>query len=108
MLRRSVCTVLALIVGAASVSAGEMTGKFVRFDTARKELTVNINGAETKYTLTDDVKVTTGKGEPTKKGIMSFANPRVAKEGAVLTVITSKKGDADVVTEIKLGGKAKQ
>ena len=108
MLRQVILAMALMLVTAANLVAAETSGKFVRFDSDKKELTVDVNGAEMKYTLTDDVKVTTVKGEPAKKGIMSFANPRVAKEGARLTVITTRKDDKDVVTEIKLGGKSKK
>ena len=108
MVRQALQALAFLFLAVTVAAAGETSGKFVKFDTDKKELTVDVNGMETRYTLTDDVKVTTEKGVPAKKGIMSFANPRVAKEGARLTVVTAKKADKEVVTEIKLGGKSKR
>ena len=107
MWRRSSCGVFVGLVFAGALLGGETSGKFVKFNATKKELTISHDGADVKYILTDDVKVTTSKGEPARKGIMSFANPRVAKPGALLTVVTSKKGDEEVVTEIRLGGKSK-
>ena len=108
MLRRWIGAVAVLFLVAGAVTAAETKGKFVKFDAAGKVLTVDVSGKETNFNLTDDVKVTTVKGEPTKKGIQSFANPKVSKAGARLTIVTEKKGDKEVVTEIKLGGRDKK
>jgi hypothetical protein len=101
---------LALIVGLlafAGLQAAEFKGTFVKFDEPKKLLTINVEGATNEFTLSDETKVMTVKGEPAKQGIKSFANPKVAKAGAVLTVVTDKKDGKDVVTEIRLGGKKK-
>lgn len=95
------------LIGFAGLQAAEIKGTFVRFDEPRKLLTINVEGATNEFTLSDETKVMTVKGEPAKQGIKSFANPRVAKAGAVLTVVTDKKDGKDVVTEIRLGGKKK-
>ena len=106
-LRRLLVVLLAALACTAGLTAGETSGKFVEYDKGKKELTVEVNGAKSKFTLTDDVKVVTARGESARKGLECFSNPRVARPGAPLTVVTTPKDGKDVVTEIKLGGKAK-
>jgi cephalosporin hydroxylase len=88
-----------------SISAAEIRCEFVRYDEAHKVLTVDVKGKASDYTLSDETKVTTQNGAPTKHGIKTFCNSRVAKPGAVLTIVTAKHDGKDVVTEIKLGGR---
>ncbi len=90
-----------------SLCAAEYRGTFVKFDEPKLLLTVNVDGKASEFMLNNNTKVVTVKGVPAKQGIKSFANPRVAKPGAVLTVVTDKKDGKDVVTEIRLGGKKK-
>ena len=97
----------ASIVLIASAGAAEIKGEFVKFDEKAKVLTVKVEGKDTDFTLTDDTKVMTVKGQPAKKGIQAFADPKKAKAGAPLTVITEKKDAKDAVTEVRLGGKKK-
>src|SRR5262249_45088621 len=101
---------LALITGLfalAGLQAAEIKGTFVKFDGTKKPLTIKGGGATNAFILSEGTKVMTVKGEPARQGIKSFANPRVAKAGAVLTVVTDRKDGKDVVTEIRLGGKKK-
>jgi len=107
MLRKALGVLIVCLAFTFVLSAAETSGKFVEYDTAKKELTVDVNGAKSRFTLTDDVKIVTAGGEATKKGLLCFSNPKVARRGAPLTVITSSKDGKDVVTEIKLGGKPK-
>lgn len=90
-----------------NLAAAEYKGTFVKFDEPKLLLTVNVGGKANEFTLNDKTKVVTVKGRLAKQGIKSFANPRVAKPGAVLTVVTDRKDGKDVVTEIRLGGKMK-
>jgi hypothetical protein len=107
MLQKALGTLAIGLACTFALSAAETSGRFVEYDTSRKELTVDVNGAKSKFTLTDDVKIVTARGETAKKGLQCFANPKVAKPGAPLTVITAPKDGKDVVTEIKLGGRPK-
>ena len=86
----------------APLSAAEIQGSFVKYDDANKVLTVEVKGAKSDYTLNDDTKVMTVKGEPAKQGIKCFSK---AKPGAVLTLITIIRDGKDIVTEVKLGGR---
>jgi hypothetical protein len=90
-----------------SVKAAEFKGTFVKFDEPKMLLTVNVDGIASNFTLNVDTKVLTVKGDPARQGIKSFSNPRVAKPGAALTVVTDRKDGKDVVTEVRLGGKRK-
>jgi hypothetical protein len=100
---RFLAGLLATLTMTASLSAGEIQGEFVKYDEITRLLTVAIRGASSTYTLSDDTKVTTQKGESTKLGIKLFSIPRIAKPGASLTIITTKRDGKDIVTQIKLG-----
>jgi hypothetical protein len=106
-MRNLLVALLAAIGFLGSVKAAEYKGTFVKFDEPKMLLTVNVDGLANQFTLNVDTKVLTVKGEPAKHGIKSFSNPRVAKPGAALTVVTDRKDGKDVVTEVRLGGKRK-
>lgn len=106
-MRKVLVGVLVSICFVGSLQAAEYKGTFVKFDEPKMLLTVNIDGAVNDFTLSEDTKVVTVKGEPAKHGIKSFANPRVAKPGAMLTVVTIRKDGKDVVSEVRLGGRKK-
>jgi len=101
----AVLACLALLVGAAS--AGEKKGKFVKYDKNTKVLTINSEGMDTPFTLSNETKVVTAKGEATKLNIDSFGNPRVAKPGAILAVIYEEVDGQSKVTQVKIGGRDK-
>jgi hypothetical protein len=101
----AVLACLALLVGAAG--AGEKKGKFVKYDKSTKVLTINTDGMDTPFTLSNETKVVTAKGEATKLNIDSFGNPRVAKAGAVLAVVYEEVEGKNKVTEVKIGGREK-
>src|SRR5260221_9366349 len=62
------CALIICLAFTFALNAAETNGKFVEYDTAKKELTVDVNGAKSRFTLTDDVKIVTAGGEATKKG----------------------------------------
>ena len=95
----------AFLAGAAG--AGEKKGKFVKYDKNTKVLTINSEGMDTPFTLSNDTKVVTAKGEATKLNIDSFGNPRVAKPGAILAVVFEEIEGKSKVTEVKIGGREK-
>ena len=101
----AVLACLALLVGAAG--AGEKKGKFVKYDKNTKVLTINSEGMDTPFTLSNETKVVTAKGEATKLNIDSFGNPRVAKPGAILAVIYEEVDGQSKVTQVKIGGRDK-
>jgi hypothetical protein len=107
MQRIASAVLVTAMVLAAPLSAAEVQGAFVKYDEPSKVLTVDVKGTRADYSLSDATRVTTIKGEPAKLGIKCFGNPRMAKPGAPLTVITVQRDGKDVVTEIKLGGKKK-
>jgi hypothetical protein len=94
---------LATLAMAGSLSAAEIEGSFLKYDDTSHLLTVDVKGTASTYTLSDDTKVTTFGGIIAKLGIKLFSNPRIAKPGASLTVITDKRNGKDIVTQIKLG-----
>ncbi len=104
MFRRLIASLVCLACLGAVANAAERSGKFVKYDKDTKVLTIRGDNGDEPFTLADDTKVVTAKGEPTKFNILSFSNPKVAKPGAFLTVIYTKEGDAKRVTEIKIGG----
>ena len=108
MQRRFIATLLAaLTLSVSGISAAEIQGSFVGYNETKKIITVDVQGTSSDYALSDETKVVTQMGHPTKHGIKAFGNPRIAKQGALLTIITAKRDGKDVVTEIKLGGRLK-
>ena len=111
MSRHLIVAALVCLLGlACAASAAEKKGKFVKYDKNAKALTIrNEDGVESKFTLADETKVVTAKGDPTKFNIVSFENPMFAKPGAILAVVFEEKDGVVVkVTEIKLGGREKK
>jgi hypothetical protein len=108
MLRRSIATTLfVLICLTGAANGGEKKGKFVKYDKQTKALTLKTDdGTEAMYTLADETKVVTAKGERTPFTIESFADVRVAHPGACLAVVYEETaGKVVKVTQIKIGGK---
>lgn len=103
MRRPFLAGLLAALALTSSISAAEVQGAFVKYDEATRLLTVTVHGTSSTYTLSEDTKVTTQQGEATKLGIKLFSNPKIAKPGASMTIITAKRDGKDVVTHIKLG-----
>ncbi|HLW67746.1 MAG TPA: hypothetical protein VKS79_20685 [Gemmataceae bacterium] len=83
--------------------AAENSGTFVRYESAKKVLTIKSEDKESEYQLSDAVKLLTTKGEPCKQGIELFADRQRAKIGAPLTVVTERRNGKEIVVEIKLG-----
>src|SRR5262249_5876212 len=108
MVRRLIAALacFAFLVGAAG--AGEKKGKFVKYDKNTKVLTINSGGVETPFTLSNETKVVTAKGDPTKLNIDSFGNPSVAKPGAILAVVYEEVDGMSKVTQVKIGGREKK
>lgn len=98
---------LATLLLTFSATAAEVSGKFVSYDSAKKELTVDVDGTKRSFPIPNDVKVVTANGGATKKGVELLASPKIARTGAPMTLVTIEKEGKEVVTEIKLGGKKK-
>jgi hypothetical protein len=89
--------------------AAEKKGKFVKYDKEAKALTIKGEDGEATFTLTEETRVVTAKGNATKFTIGSFGDPTIAKAGALLAVVFEEKdGKVVKVTEIKLGGREKK
>ena len=108
MFRRLIAALACCAFLAGAAGAAEKKGKFVKYDKGTKVLTINSEGVETPFTLSDDTKVVTAKGEATKLNIDSFGNPRVAKPGAMLAVVYEEVGGKPKVSEVKIGGREKK
>jgi hypothetical protein len=83
--------------------AADNSGTFVRYEPAKKVLTIKSEDKESDYQLSDSVKLLTPKGEPCKLGLELFSDRQRAKIGAPLTVVTESRNGKEIVVEIKLG-----
>ena len=107
-MNRLVIAAIGLIVfGTMTAQAADNSGTFVRYDSAKKMLTVKVQEKETEFALNESVKITTTAGTTANCGIDLFADENRARPGAPLTVVTETKNGKEVVVEIKLG-KAKK
>jgi hypothetical protein len=95
MIRSFIAAALALVVAAGVSLAGEVKGKFVKFDETKKTLVLDVEGKETELTLTDTSKV--GKNVP-KDLTKAFAK---VKPGSMWLAVTEKQGDKEVIVELK-------
>ncbi len=97
--------VLGLLFCASAVLADEVKGKLAKVDDAGSKITMKVDGKETEYAVDKDCKMPMHKGKDGKekastlKGLHSMVEK--ARSGVEATVITTKKGDKEVVTEIK-------
>jgi hypothetical protein len=108
MIRRFVAAVGVFLVLGAALVAAEMKGRIVKVDVSNRKITVSIDEKQQEFTLTDDARILGPKG-PLKDGLKHkvFQNEKALKKGIPAVLMTEKKNDSDVVTEIKLGGKKK-
>src|SRR5262245_5290794 len=108
MVRWIAVVVACLAFLTAGANAAEKMGKFVKYDKGTKVLTINSDGVDTPFTLSNDTKVVTAMGETTKLNIDSFGNPQVAKPGAILAVVYEDVNGTSKVTKVKIGGREKK
>jgi hypothetical protein len=105
MLRTFVAVMVALLLVVGGLVAAEVKGKVKSYK--GDELTVTADGKDSKYIITADTKVLTGKdGKPAKDREKALKG---LKSGAEVVLQVEKKGDKEVVTELKIaGGKKKK
>jgi hypothetical protein len=95
---------VALLLCVSAVLADEIKGKITKVDVDAKKITVSVDGKETEYMVSDDVKLPKQKGKDgtEKPGTLKGLSRQVDKAGGVnATVMTEKKDGKEVVTEIK-------
>lgn len=102
-MRTFFATVCALLICTIAVLAGEIKGKIKSADADKKCITVVADdGKETEVIITDDTKILSGKGTPTKDREKSLKGLMNKKGGAMVTATTEKKDGKEVATEIKV------
>jgi hypothetical protein len=111
MLRKFLFTLLAFGVVTVGLLADEFRGKVKSVDTDKMTITVsNRDGTEKTFTVDKDTKfVKSAKGGKTTdlpEGIKDkvFAGEKLPG----VTVTYEKKGDKEVVSEVKVGGRGKK
>lgn len=96
---------LGLLISASIAMAEEFKGKLTKVDANGHKITMKVDGKETEYVVDKDCKMNKYKGKDGKEktGTLSGLKTMVekAKSGVEATVITTKKDDKEVVTEIK-------
>ncbi len=102
MLRKFVVSALALVVCTVGLLAEEYKGKVKSVDVDKNTITVTIDDKEKTFTINDETKILNPAGKDMKGRLKS---KQFEKAGAQLTIVTEKKGDKEVVKEIKLKGK---
>jgi Cu/Ag efflux protein CusF len=91
MLRRLVCTMVALLLMTGGLLAAEVKGKVKSVDAATSMITVTVGDKDQTFTVAKDAKVSVGMVKDLKD----------LKAGASVTLTTEKKAGKEVVTEIK-------
>jgi uncharacterized membrane protein YgcG len=90
--------VLVLVLGARTADEpDQVTGKFVKFDADKNEITVKVKKDNMTYPVAKDVKVAVGEVKELK-GL---------KADDMVTLTLKKDGDKTVVTEVKPAAKGK-
>lgn len=102
-MRTFFATVCALLICTIAVLAGEIKGKVKSGDAEKKCITVVAeDGKETEVIITDDTKILSGKGTPTKDREKSLKALFSKKGGAMVTATTEKKDGKETATEVKI------
>jgi Cu/Ag efflux protein CusF len=100
MLRRLLCTAVALLFVTGGLLAAEVKGKVKSVDADKGTITVTVGEQDQTFTVAKDAKVSVGKVKDVK-------DIKDLKVGANVTLTTEKKDGKEVVTGIKGGGGAK-
>ncbi len=94
MLRRLLCTMVALLFMTGGLLAAEVKGKVKSVDADKSTITVTVGEKDQTFTVAKDAKVSVG----TVKDLKDL------KAGANVTLTTEKKAGKEVVTGIMGGG----
>jgi hypothetical protein len=106
MLRTILSALVAVVLMVGVALAEEVKGKFVKFDSEGKKLTVKVDDKDKEFTITDDTKIKVNDKEPKDKTKALGALGKL-KADTEITIVTDKKDGKDVVTEIKYEMKKK-
>lgn len=110
MFRRIVASVAVAFVAVIGLIAAEVKGRLVKVDDAAKTITIKVDDADKTFTFNSDTKFVSSKGkdlneEAKKKLFEAKANKKGGRE---VTVITEKKGEKEIVTEVKVSAGKKK
>lgn len=100
--------VMVLLCGVGLLAA-DIKGKIIKVDPDTRKITLNIEDKQQEFTLAKETHILGPKGD-LKDGLKHkvFMNEKALKKGIPATLHIEKKGEQDVVTEVKLGGKKKK
>jgi hypothetical protein len=106
---RKLAAVLALVFVVACVSAKEYKGTITKVDTAKKTVTVKVDGDEKTFNYSDKTEfVKSGKGGKEKAiasaDLKTWAS-KIGPKGAPATITTDEKDGKETVSKVTLGGK---
>jgi hypothetical protein len=110
MLRKFVFAVLAVGVVTVGLLAEEYSGKVKSVDVDKNKIVISVkDGGDKEFTIEKDTKFTKTKGKDktvvdVPEGLKHDAFKADAPNPAFVTVVTEKKGDKEVVTEVKMKG----
>lgn len=110
MFRRIVASIAVAFVAVIGLIAAEVKGKLVKVDDTAKTITIKVEEDEKTFTYNSDTKFVSSKGkdlseEAKKKMFEGKANKKGGRE---VTLITEKKGEKDIVTEVKVAAGKKK
>jgi hypothetical protein len=97
MLRKLLCSMVALLFMTGGLLAAEVKGKVKSVDADKGTITVTVGDKDQTFTVAKDAKVSVGQ-------IKNVKDIKDLKAGTNVTLTTQKKDGKDVVTEIKGAG----
>lgn len=98
MLRSLFTAVCALLLVAASASAGEYRGKVQKVDAGSGTITVTVDGKERTFKVDSDYTVL----GPKKKELPAKLKAKIFARKPLVTIRTKGEGDKEVVREIRI------
>jgi len=114
MLRKFSFALLALGIASVALLAEEYNGKVKSVDPDKNKIVITIPGKDgekdmdKEFVVTDDTKFTkAGKGKGKTVDLADKLKEKVFTADTLpnVTIVTEKKGDKEVVTEVKVKGK---
>jgi hypothetical protein len=109
MWHRFLSAVVVIVLCSAALVAADIKGKIIKVDPDNRKITLSIEDKAQEFTLSKETHILGPKGD-LKDGLKHkvFQNEKALKKGIPATLHIEKKGEQDVVTEVKLGGKKKK